>query len=54
MAMLIWSFIHGLCALGISKHISHVKEARDNQLVVDEIMKNTYHTFQAMLERLKD
>jgi AcrR family transcriptional regulator len=54
MAMLIWSFIHGLCALGISKHISHVKEARDNQLVVDEIMNNTYHTFQAMMERLKD
>jgi AcrR family transcriptional regulator len=53
MAMMIWSFIHGLCSLGISKHISHVKEARDNQLVVDEIMNNTYQTFQVMLERLK-
>lgn len=54
MSMLIWSFIHGLCSLGISKHISHVKEARDNQMVIDEIMNNTYQTFQLMLERLKN
>lgn len=54
MAMMIWSFIHGLCALGISKHIAHVKEARDNQLVVDAIMADTFSTFQSVLERLKD
>lgn len=54
LSMMIWSFIHGLCSLGISKHIAHVKEARENQLVVDAIMASTYETFQAVLERLKN
>jgi len=52
-SMMIWSFIHGLCALGISKHIIHVKEARDNRLAVDAVMHTTYQTFHTALERLK-
>jgi AcrR family transcriptional regulator len=52
-SMMIWSFIHGLCALGISNHITHVKEARDKQLVVETVMASTYQTFKTVLERLK-
>ncbi|MCA4896676.1 MAG: TetR/AcrR family transcriptional regulator [Cytophagales bacterium] len=53
LSMMIWSFIHGLCSLGISNHITHVKEARDKKLVVDAVMASTYQTFQTVMERLK-
>ncbi len=53
LSMMIWSSIHGLCSLRISGHLGHVKEARENQMNLDEIMMNTFETFQSVLERLK-
>lgn len=53
LSMMIWSFVHGLCALRISGHLGHVKEARENPANLDIIMSNTFEAFQAVLEKLK-
>ncbi|MFM8834514.1 MAG: TetR/AcrR family transcriptional regulator [Cytophagales bacterium] len=52
-SMMIWSFIHGLCSLRISQHLSHVKGARESKISLDEIMVSTYNTFCQALEKLK-
>lgn len=53
LSMLIWSTIHGICALRISGHLAHVKVARENQLALDTVMTDTFKAFEAVLQRLK-
>ncbi len=52
-SMMIWSFIHGLCSLRISRHLGHVKDVRESNISFDDIMTTTYATFSQALEKLK-
>lgn len=52
LAFVIWSTMHGLCALRISGHLDHVSEAKKIQPDVDSTMKYTYEAFVKVLERL--
>jgi AcrR family transcriptional regulator len=53
LAMMIWSSIHGICALRISGHMNHVKPARDQNLTLDEVMMSTFDVFNQALGHLK-
>jgi AcrR family transcriptional regulator len=53
LSMLIWSSIHGICALRISGHMNHVKPARDQNLTLDEVMISTFEVFNQVLGHLK-
>lgn len=52
-SMMIWSFIHGLCALRISGHLNHVKAERESLRKPDQIMDDTLRTFMTAMEKLK-
>ena len=53
LSMLIWSSIHGICALRISGHVNHVKPARDQNLSLDDVMLSTFDVFTQVLGNLK-
>lgn len=53
LSMMIWSSIHGICALRISGHMNHVKPARDQNLSLDEVMVTTFDVFNQVLRHLK-
>lgn len=52
-SMMIWSSIHGICALRISGHMNHVKPARDQSLSLDEVMMQTFEVFNQVLRALR-
>jgi len=52
-SMTIWSFIHGLCALRLSGHLGRVKEERESNKKLDQIMDETLKTFTLAIEKLK-
>ncbi len=53
LAFMIWSTMHGLCALRISGHLDHVSDAKKVTPDVDSLMTYTYDTFVKVLEKLK-
>lgn len=54
LSMMIWSTMHGICTLGTSGHMAHVKDARQGETDVHALMMETYEEFVKVLERLKN
>ncbi|MBS1487975.1 MAG: TetR/AcrR family transcriptional regulator [Bacteroidetes bacterium] len=52
-SMMTWSFTHGLCALRLSGHLGRVKEERESNRKLDQIMNETLSTFIQTLQKLK-
>jgi AcrR family transcriptional regulator len=52
-AFMIWSTMHGLCALRISGHLDHVADAKKVTPDVDSLMRYTFETFVGVLEKMK-
>ncbi len=53
LAFMIWSTMHGMCALRISGHLEHVAEAKKITPDLDSLVTHTFDTFISVLEKLK-
>lgn len=53
LSLMIWSTMHGLCTLGTSGHLGHVKVARMGSVSTNNMMKYTYEAFINVLRSLK-
>jgi AcrR family transcriptional regulator len=54
LAFTIWSTMHGLCTLRTSGHLSHVGLIRNSDSNIDVLLTQTFETYIAMLEKLKE
>jgi AcrR family transcriptional regulator len=53
LAFMIFSTMHGLCTLRTSGHLEHMAATKSIQPDADTLMKHTFETFAAVLEKLK-
>lgn len=53
LSFVIWSTMHGLCALRTSGHMEHVAAARTKDINLDQLTSHAYETFATMLEKMK-
>jgi AcrR family transcriptional regulator len=53
LSFVIWSTMHGLCALRTSGHMEHVAAARAKDVNLDHLTSHAYETYVTMLEKMK-
>jgi AcrR family transcriptional regulator len=53
LSFVIWSTMHGLCALRTSGHMEHVAAARAKDVNLDQLTSHAYETYVTMLEKMK-